>query len=379
MADGNFDEAEKAFEEVTRLTPRAASAQLQLSRLRLARGEPVGALTAAQEAARERPDSPEAAILTSRSLRAQGEATRAWTELTARVAEHPQSILLQLEMGWVALERRRFADARGAFERALRISPQSLDARSGLVATEIANGSAEAARKRVNEWRRALPDDRRLDVLAARVELSAGNAGEAERLLQAVVAADASQLDAYELLGRMYLLQKRLDRAIEQYEKMAQQSVRPTGPRTLVGMLYAARGEAAKAREIYEQIVAADPRAGIAANNLAWIYADEGKLDEALRLARLAEEQLRRRPEAADTLGWVYLRRRQSAEAIAAFNQAIERAPSNALYHYHLALAHLQMGDQQRGRDELQRALKLDPDFAGAEDARKRLSSSPGT
>jgi tetratricopeptide (TPR) repeat protein len=312
-------------------------------------------------------------------LRAQGDVTRAWTELTARAADNPRSVLLQLEMGWVALERRQFVDARQAFERALHLAPQSRDARSGLVATEIATGRIDVARKHVDAWRQALPNDRRLDVLAARVELSAGNSGEAERLLQAVLSADPSQLDAYELLGRMYLLQKRLDRAIEQYEKMAQQSARPTGPKTLVGMLHAARGEGAKAREVYEQIVAADPRAGIAANNLAWIYADEGRLDDALRLAQRADEQLRRRPEAADTLGWVYFRRRQSAEAIAAFNRAIERAPANAVYRYHLALAHLQMGDQQRGREELRRALKLDPDFAGADDARKKLSSSPGT
>ncbi len=47
------------------------------------------------------------------------------------------------------------------------------------------------------------PKDRALDVLAARVEVSAGNAAEAERMLHAVIAEDASHLEAYELLGRL--------------------------------------------------------------------------------------------------------------------------------------------------------------------------------
>lgn len=379
LGDGKLNEAEKAFEEVTRLSPRAAAAHLQLSRLRLARGEPTGALTAAQDAARQRPDSPEAAILVSRSLRAQGDAAKAWSELSARAAKYPESAPLQIEMGWVALERRQFSAARGGFEDAIRLAPSSLEARSGLIATEIASGNPDAARKHVESWKRAAPDDRRLDVLSARVEAAAGNDAEAERILQQVIAQDASHLEAYELLGRLYFQQKRIDRAIQQYEALAQHSPRPSGPRTMVGMLHEARGDRASARQTYEQIVAADARAGIAANNLAWIYAEEGKLDEALRLARIAQHELRRRPEAEDTLGWIYLRKGQPSEAIAAFSRALERAPNNALYHYHLGLAYLHAGDAERGRSELKRALSLDDGFSGADDARRRLAQANGT
>ena len=376
LADDKADQAEKAFEEVVRLSPRAIAAQLQLSRLRLARGEAGGALDAARAAANERPDSPEAAILVSRSLRAKGDAARAWTELSNRAAQHPSSAPLQIEMGWVALERRQYSAARAAFEDAVRLAPRAMDARSGLIATEIASGHLDAARAHVEAWRRATPQDRALDVLAARVEVSAGKAAEAERILHAVIAEDASHLEAYELLGRLYFSQNRVDRAIEQYEAMAQHSSRPTGPRTMSGMLYEARGDRARARQTYETVVAADGSAGIAANNLAWIYAEEGKLDDALRLARIAQQQLRRRPEGEDTLGWVYLRKGQASDAIAAFSRAIERAPNSALYHYHLGLAYLASGDTERGRAELKRALTISPDFNGADDARRRLAQA---
>jgi tetratricopeptide (TPR) repeat protein len=372
------EEAEKAFEEVIRLAPRAAGAQLQLARLRLARGEAAGALTAARDAAQQRPDSPEAAVLVSRSLRAQGDVAKAWSEVSAGVARHPESAALHIEMGRVALDLKQFEAARGAFRTALRHAPGSYDAQSGLVATHLAANDLASARGEVEEWRSATPDIRSLDVLAARVELTAGNSAEAEQILQSVVAADATELDAYELLGQLYVSQGKLDRAIEQYERLGQRAPRPTGPRTMAAILHEARGDRPRARQAYEAIVAGDARAGIAANNLAWIYAEEGRLDDALRLARIAQEQLTRRPEGEDTLGWVQLRRGVPADAIAAFTRAVGRAPNNPVYHYHLGLAYLKIGDKARGREELQRALTLNPEFKGAVDARQQLSQTNG-
>ena len=223
----------------------------------------------------------------------------------------------------------QFKAARDAFDAALRQAPGSIDAQSGLVATHLAAADLTRARAQVEEWRRAAPGNRTLDVLAARVELTAGNPADAERILQSVVAADAMQLDAYELLARLYVSQGKLDRAIEQYETIAQRTPRPTGPRTMAAILHEKRGDRPKAKQVYEAIVAGDARAGIASNNLAWIYADEGRLDDALRLARIAQEQLKRRPEGDDTLGWVQLRRGVTADAIASFTRAVGRSPNN--------------------------------------------------
>jgi tetratricopeptide (TPR) repeat protein len=380
LADRKFDEAEKAFEEVTRLTPRAAGAQLQLSRLRLARGETAGALSAARDAAQQRPDSPEAAILVSRSLRAQGDAAKAWAELSSKVASHPTSTPLHIEMGWVALERKQYDAAKKSFGEALRQVPNALEPKSGLIATHLAAGDVQKARSQVDAWRKAAPANKSLDVLAARVELAAGKPADAERILQSVIASDASHLEAYELLGRLYVVQKQLDKAIQQYEAIAERSQSPSGPRTMVGMLYESRGDRARAKASYESILAKDARAGIAANNLAWIYAQEDRLDDALRLARVAKEELRRRPEGEDTFGWVQLRKGAFGDAIASFSRAVERNPNNPVYHYHLGLAYLQSGDKRRGRSELQRALEISQDFNGADDARRQLGqSSNGT
>ena len=97
--------AEAAFDEVIRLNPRAAAAQLQLSRLQLARGDAREALASAEQAARQRPDDPRAAVLVARSLRAQGDLGRAERELATRLARMPEAAALHVEMGELALQR----------------------------------------------------------------------------------------------------------------------------------------------------------------------------------------------------------------------------------------------------------------------------------
>jgi tetratricopeptide (TPR) repeat protein len=378
LATGKLDEAETAFGDTVRLNPRAAAAQLQLARIRLARGDPASARGHAEEAARQRPNDPQAAVLVARSLRAQGDLAGAWRALLEAVGKQPDSpatASLHTELGWVALARGQRAVARAEFEKGLRLAPAAIEARTGIIADDLAEGNVAGARGRVDEWRRAATGgDSAIDLLAARVELAGKNPSSAEEILRGIIRRDPSYLEAYDVLGRLYAAQGQTDRAIDQYEALAQRTASATGPRTIAGILLESRGDRARARAQYERVLAADPRAGVAANNLAWIYAEEGRLADAQRLADVARERLGRRPEGEDTAGWVYLKQGRIADAIAAFERARSRAPENPVYHYHAGLAYLQQGDAVRARDSLQRALALGGPFPGADDARIQLA-----
>jgi putative PEP-CTERM system TPR-repeat lipoprotein len=378
LGANQLQEAEQAFEEVIRISPRAAAARTQLARIRLARGETSRAVSAAELAVREQPDDVEAAVLLSRGLRTQGDLDRAERELKTKLAAQPTAPALHLEMGWVALQRRDHNVARLSFAEALHLAPGLFDARNGLVTADLLDGDTAAARARVAEWQADDPADSSLRVLGARVELAAGNLPAAEATLEAVIAADPSQLDAYDALGRTYLAQGRAADAIRQYDALAGRS--PTaaaGAKTMVGLLHEANKEPAAAQAAYEQALAADPRAGVAANNLAWIYANSGRLDDALRLATVARDSLRRRPEAEDTLGWVYLQKGLAGEALAAFTRARDLAPQNPVYHYHLGLAHTSLGDASRAQASFERALALRTDYPDATAALARLKAGP--
>src|SRR5262245_27078883 len=242
----------------------------------------------------------------------------------------------------------------------------------------MAQGKIAAARSRVAAWQQRAPDDPQLKVLSARVALANGNSAEAEQTLRALVVADPSRLDAYDLLGQIAVANGHLDRALADYQTLASRSkAGAAGPLTMVAMIQEARGDRDGARAQYERALAMDPRAGVAANNLAWIYAEAGRLDDALKFATVAQERLKR-PESEDTLGWIYYKKGLLQHAITSFEHAAAKAPGNPIYQYHLGLAHMKEGNEGEGRAAVKRASAIKSDFNGADEARKALAEGPG-
>jgi len=190
---------------------------------------------------------------------------------------------------------------------------------------------------------------------------------------------DPNAFPAYVMLGRLYISQRKLDAARAEFEALAARQPKPVAALSMAGTILQTQGNLPLARARFEQVMALDQNAPLAANNLAWMYAESGEnLDDALRLARVARAGLPDVAEVSDTLGWVYYKRKQPADAVTAFNESIAKDPKNPVYHYHLGLAHLQAGDSAKGHASLNRALSLNPKFAGADQAR-RLLGGPGS
>ena len=161
--------AESAFRTVLERNPRAAAAQIQLAKLQLAQGEPAKAIETVDRLKDDVPATLDAALVLVRSLRAQGDVVRAERELSSALAKAPGETLLLVEQGYLALQRRDTAAARRARD----------------AAVHTGEGVQTVA------------------MLSAHIEAAEGRPGEAERILRGVVSADPSQLEAYELLGRL--------------------------------------------------------------------------------------------------------------------------------------------------------------------------------
>jgi Tfp pilus assembly protein PilF len=144
----------------------------------------------------------------------------------------------------------------------------------------------------------------------------------------------------------------------------------------MVGIIHQIQNSSAAARKWYERALAINSRSAVAANNLAWLYVEEGgNLDMAMQLALVAHGENPEVPEYADTLGWVFYKKGLFAQAAELFEQSSRRDPANAVYSYHLGLAHLRGGNSERARRAFELALKAAPHFEGAEEARRALQS----
>jgi tetratricopeptide (TPR) repeat protein len=200
-----------------------------------------------------------------------------------------------------------------------------------------------------------------------------------EALLRRVIQTDPSYLEAYAALAQLYLIQKRRPEALRELEALAKRDPRPVGTYTMIGVIQQSEGNTKEATDYFNRALQLDPEAPVAANNLAWLYAStDDQLDRALELALRAKARLPDRPEINDTIGWVYYRRGMATDAIQYFLKSVEKDETNPVYHYHLGLAYLKNGDSARGRLALERALKLRPNFDGADVARETLQRIPG-
>jgi tetratricopeptide (TPR) repeat protein len=178
------------------------------------------------------------------------------------------------------------------------------------------------------------------------------------------------------MLGNLYYTQQRHEDALREFDLLSQR--RPddiVGP-TMAGIILETMGKPEEARKRYEAVVQRNPRAAVASNNLAWMYAAAGgNLDVALQLAQAAKREMPQSAEVNDTLGYIYLRKNLPGLALPLLKDAVAKQPSLALARYHLGLALSQTGDTAGARRELQEALRLDPKFAGADEARRALST----
>jgi Flp pilus assembly protein TadD len=58
--------------------------------------------------------------------------------------------------------------------------------------------------------------------------------------------------------------------------------------------------------------------------------------------------------------------------------ESVAKDPKNAVYHFHLGVAYAKAGMKDKARAALQKALEMNPQFQGADIARKALADLRG-
>lgn len=372
------DEAIRAFREVTRLNPRAAAAHMQLANLYLSRGEAAQSLTAAEDALRNAPGNPLARLVMARSQMAQGNFQAAGTALEALQKEFPNASIVSGQIGTLRMLQGNLPGARAAFDRALQLQPGAHDAVRGLVQLDLMERKPQAAIARVDALLASSPNDPRYLIEAARAHGAVRDFEKAEALLRRAVQADNTSLQAYSMLGQLFMMMDRRDEALAEFEALSKKQPNSVPTHTMVAMLLQSLDRESEARARYERVIEIDPQAPVAANNLAWMYAENGEnLDVALQLAQAARRGLPNQAEVADTLGWVYYKRQQYTQAIREFTEAVEKDPENGEYHYRLGLAHASAGDPAKARAAFQKAVASTRPFASLDAAKQALSELP--
>lgn len=205
--------------------------------------------------------------------------------------------------------------------------------------------------------------------------LAQGLKAAAIKSFQTAIGENPNFLRPYYVLAEIYLAEHQEEKAVAQYKDLLEINPNQAQPHMLLGIIYEKQKRYDLSEKHYRVALEVNPEFAAAANNLAFILADQNKqLDEALSLARMAKEKLPNSPYVMDTLGWVYYKKGLFGSAIGEFSDCLTRIPENPAVIYHLGMAYYKNGDAQKARVALEKALGLDENFNGAEQARQVLA-----
>ncbi len=212
------------------------------------------------------------------------------------------------------------------------------------------------------------PENARVKMEYATLLVRRGDFESSEELARELIAADANDVRAMNLLARVYMKQTRFERAIEILEKANILSPAHPDRLALIGDAFYEKGELDSAQESYEDALEADPDHEAAHNGLGLVHFNKGDVEEALKSFRkcLSEDETASFFNNAAVLA---IKSEKTAEALRLYETALKslKTPSYAhMIYFNIALAFFRIDEHDQGMEALRTALEYEPNYEKA-------------
>jgi tetratricopeptide (TPR) repeat protein len=235
-------------------------------------------------------------------------------------------------------------------------------------------GRGEYAPKAIEEYKLALsfdPQSPTLQIGLAELYLQTNRIRDAVLEAQKLIQADADNLEARKLLGRIYLrslgdmssgTQSReiLGLAIEQYQQIVRLDPKGVEARILLGRLYMLAKDPEKAEAAFRGALELQPASEEAVTNLVFLYNEQGRSDQAARLLDSVVAGARS-ARLYSALGYTYDQQREPQKAADAYRKALELEPANVDARRGLAQALLNAGQTEEALKQYETVAEEDP------------------
>ena len=373
--DQRFPQAKTELQSALRIDPKLTDASRSLAELHLDLGEISEARDAAERLAQLESATPSDRLLLAKIYLRQNSPVKAREQLLLARAAAPNSGEIALSLAQAYQSERKFPEAEGVLESALKEQPGYIPALQALANLYIVRNQREKAVARLERQVKEHPDDANTHLLLGGIQARGNQVAAAKLELTRALELDPKLLQAALELGSIYEKEARPDLAIQEYEKVLQTVPKVAFLHTLVADLYEKQNRRDLAIKHYQLALSIDPNFVQALNNLAWQYASEGQnLDVALGMAQKAKQLQPESAVATDTLAWIQYKKGLYAGAIPLLQDCVAKSPDSPLYHYHLGAALFASGEKQQAKPQLEAAMRLKLTDGTAEDARRLLA-----
>lgn len=304
----------------------------------------------------------------------------------SRIADEIKTIPGGEAVSWAL--RAKAAFARGdfqasveAFEKAREIDPKSRSLLLGLAEALTRLDRGEEALGALTGHLESQPDDGEVWLRLGDTGRALGRPAVAEEAYRRVVETNPDSSVGYLRLAATYARQDRHDESVEVLGRGATRIPGSEPLRVALALGLENLGRIDEAMAAYRDYLESNPRSAVSANNLAALVADHRKddpsaLEEALALVE--PFQTLQDPRFLDTIGWLHYRRGETSQSIAFLRRALDLAPENPEFNYHIGMAFLAQGESALARSHLEKAAAGGEHLPFAEEVKKALAAAVG-
>jgi tetratricopeptide (TPR) repeat protein len=342
---GKRQEAEQQWHEALSIDPKSTIALEGLSHDLLDRNAYIDVVVLLRSA----PRTEKLTISLARALGNMNMLDEARDALTEALSAHPSSLPLSSALIVVLVKQVRYEEAIKLARHIADVNPANSDAVVQLFRILVLTNHINAARPIGPKLLAARPHDPEVLYLNGIVLRAVGDYPGAKNLLEKSVATDPNSPNSHYELGMVLVFLKKWAPARQELEKAIAMGAKEPQAHYQLALALRGLGESELARKefsAYEQQKASD----------------EANLEASMKAAQADDE----------------LKNDKVQDAIGHYKEAVAAKPDNANYKYKLALALHQTGDVDGERAQLEQAVQLDPNLAGAQSELGYLLSRGG-
>lgn len=359
------------LERARSTVPRETRSRIILANYYLRNNEPKKADIYIQEAIKVSPDQTELLALQGRALIAMKRYSEALAPLNRLVIKLPTSVDAQIMLGEALLRQGMTNKAREHLLQALNLQKNHFRAISLMAETEFKAG----------KYDKSLEYAKNLQETQPQLYIGYMQEGDVWMVKKDYKRAHSAYNNAWkqqqtaELAIRLFSASINIvtfDAAIQPLLTWIADHPNDSSTRFFLATTYQSSEKNDNAIQEYEKVLEETPDNSAALNNLAWLYSLKSN-PKALGLAERAYRTKPENPGILDTYGWILVQQGQVEKGQRLIKQAMELLPDNLEIRYHYATALLKSGNENEGRQILEKLLKQNNSFNGQDEARQLL------
>ena len=377
---GNTNRAEAEWRDAVRLRPDIVEAHRALAGVAIHRSDASALAQEADQIIALQPSAPDGYLLRAVADIDRKNYATADENIHRSLEKQPNNPGAYVQLGNLRMAQTQFADAQRAYQQALDQDPNSTDALGGVLNVDLVQKQPDRAIATAKTQLAIYPKNVGFHIMMGQLLLEQKKdlAG-AEQEFKQASDLDKKNSEAMVKLGLVQNLRGATDQALQTYLDGAKINPKEVAFYLLAGGIYEAKQDWDNAKQQYQKVLQIQPDNPLASNNLAYVMLEQGgNVEVAFAMAQTARRQLPDNPNSADTLGWAFYHKGVYTSAITQFKAALKKEPDNALFNYHLGLAYAKSSQAALARQQLDRVLKINPNFPDVDQLRRALAEAKG-